>query len=93
MAAKRRNRLGFEQTVRTLRQVGRIEPQDAGMVALGRTLAEMIDAAEEPVTQAAWAYLQVLRVLRGEVTPATSDEDLSAWLKVLSAQVGDASQS
>jgi hypothetical protein len=79
--------------VSTLKSVGRIEPQDAALVALGRTLAEIIDASEEPVTQTAWAYLQVLRVLRGEVSPATGDDDLSAFLAVLSAQVGDAPQS
>jgi phytoene/squalene synthetase len=73
--------------------VGRIEPQDAALVALGRTLAEIIDGAEEPVTQTAYAYQQVLRQLRGEVSSATSDDDLAAWLAVLSAQMGDAPES
>jgi recombinational DNA repair protein (RecF pathway) len=82
--------VAFERTVRTLRTVGRIEPQDAALVALGRTLAEIIDAAEEPVTQTAYAYHQVLRALRGEVTPATSDDDLAAFLAVLQGQMGDA---
>ncbi|HEY2301931.1 MAG TPA: hypothetical protein VGH66_08555 [Acidimicrobiales bacterium] len=76
----------------TLRAVGRIEPQDAALVALGRTLAEIIDAAEEPVTQVGYAYLQVLRGLRGEVTPAQDGDDLAAFLAVLSAQVGDATK-
>jgi hypothetical protein len=89
---RRRNSAAFERTVATLRAVGRIEPQDAALVALGRTLAEIIDAAEEPVTQTAYAYGQVLRQLRGEVTPATGADDLAAFLAVLSAQVGDASQ-
>jgi hypothetical protein len=93
MAQRRRNTAAFERTVATLKRVGRIEPQDAALVALGRTLAEIIDAHEEPVTQTAYAYAGVLRQLRGEVIPATSDDDLSAFLKVLSAQVGDASKS
>jgi hypothetical protein len=76
--------------VATLRAVGRIEPQDAALVALGRTLAQIIDAAEEPVTQVSYAYLQVLRGLRGEVTPASDGDDLAAFLAILSAQVGDA---
>jgi hypothetical protein len=79
--------------VASLKLTGRIEPQDAALVALGRTLAEIIDAHEEPVTQVGYAYLQVLRGLRGEVTAATSDDDLSAFLAVLSTQMGDASQS
>jgi hypothetical protein len=92
MAARHRNKAAFEQTVRTLRQVGRIEPQDVALVALGRTLAEIIDAAEEPVTQTAYAYAQVLRQLRGEVTPASDGDDLAAFLAILSAQVGDAEE-
>jgi hypothetical protein len=85
--------VAFDRTVTTLRAVGRIEPQDAALVALGRTLAEIIDAAEEPVTQTAYAYAQVIRQLRGEVTPAGGDEDLSAFLEVLRGQMGDAPQS
>jgi hypothetical protein len=92
MAARRRNSAAFERTVATLRSVGRIEPQDAALVALGRTLAEIIDAAEEPVTQTAYAYGQVLRQLRGEVTPVSDGDDLAAFLTVLSAQVGDATK-
>jgi hypothetical protein len=73
--------------------VGRIEPQDAALVALGRTLAEILDAREEPVTQTSYAYLQVVRALLGEVSPATSDDDLAAFLAVLSTQMGDAPES
>ena len=93
MTGRRRNQAAFDRMVTTLRAVGRVEPQDAAMVALGRTLAEIIDAAEEPVTQTAWAYLGVIRALRGEVTPATDDEDLAAFLEVLRGQMGDAPQS
>jgi hypothetical protein len=90
MTPRRRNTAAFERTVASLKAVGRIEPQDAALVALGRTLAEIIDAHEEPVTQTGYAYLQVLRGLRGEVTSAATDDDLSAWLAVLSTQMGDA---
>jgi hypothetical protein len=90
MAGRRRNRAGFEQTVKTLRLVGRIEPQDAALVALGRTLAEIIDLSDEPVTQSAYAYRLVVRDLLGAVNPATDDGDLAAILAVLSAQMGDA---
>jgi len=93
MAGKRRNQAAFDRTVATLRSVGRIEPQDAAQVALGRTLAEIIDAAQEPVTQTAYAYLQVIRSLKGEVTAATDDSDLQAFLEVLRGQMGDAPQS
>jgi hypothetical protein len=92
MAGRRRNVAAFERTVATLRSVGRIEPQDAALVAVGRTLAEIMDAAQEPVTQVAWAYLGVIRQLRGEVTAATGDDDLGAFLAVLQGQMGDASQ-
>ena len=88
-----RNQAAFARTVATLRAVGRIEPQDAALVALGRTLAEIIDAAQEPVTQTAYAYAQVIRALRGEVTPAPGDDDLAAFLAVLQRQVGDAAES
>jgi hypothetical protein len=93
MGARRRNQAAFDRTVATLRSVGRIERQDAALVALGRTLAEIIDAAEEPVTQTAYAYAQVIRQLRGEVTSATSDDDLAAFLAVLQRQMGDAAES
>jgi hypothetical protein len=93
MVRRRRNQAAFDRTVATLRSVGRIEPQDAALVALGRTLAEIVDAAEEPVTQTAYAYAQVIRQLRGEVTPAAGDDDLAAFLAILQAQVGDAQES
>jgi hypothetical protein len=92
MVRRRRNQAAFEKMVVTLRSVGRIEPQDAAWVALGRTLAEIIDAAEEPVTQTSYAYGQVIRQLRGEVIPAAGDDDLSAFLEVLRGQMGDAAQ-
>jgi len=92
MAQRRRNQAAFERTVRTLRSVGRIEPQDDAYVAAGRTLAEILDARQEPVTQTMFAYLRLLDRLRGEVTPASDDEDLAAFLEVLRTQVGDASQ-
>jgi hypothetical protein len=92
MTARRRNRTAFERTIAALRNVGRIEEPDAALVALGRTLAEIIDAAEEPITQTAYAYNQVLRQLRGEVSRAGDDGDLAAWLAVLSSKMGDASE-
>jgi hypothetical protein len=93
MARRSRNVAAYERTVSALRKVGRIEAVDAAIVAMGRTLAELMDAAEEPTTQTAWAYLAVIKQLRGEVTPATSDDDLAAFLAILSAQVGDAKES
>jgi hypothetical protein len=93
MVRRSRNVAAYERTVGALRKLGRLEPVDAAVVAMGRTLAELMDAAEEPTTQTAWAYLAVLKQLRGEVALATSDDDLAALLAVLSAQVGDAPES
>jgi hypothetical protein len=76
-----------------LRNVGRIEPADAALVAMARTLAAIIDAHEEPVTQVAYAYLSTLRQLRPEVVTETRDDDLAAFLTVLQAQMGDAKES
>jgi uncharacterized protein (UPF0276 family) len=73
--------------------LGRIEPADAAMVAMARTLAAIIDAHDEPVTQVAYAYLSCLRQLRPEVVTETRDDDLAAFLTVLQAEVGDAKES
>jgi hypothetical protein len=83
----------LERTLAALRNVGRIEPADAALVALARTLARIIDAHEEPVTQIGYAYLSVLRQLRPEVVTETRDDDLAAFLAILQTSVGDAQES
>jgi hypothetical protein len=93
MARRTRNVAAYERTLAALRAGGRLEAVDAATVAVGRTMAELMDAAGEPVVQTAWVYLAVIKQLRGEVTPATGDDDLAAFLAVLQSQVGDAPQS
>ena len=93
MVGKQRNQQAFERTLRTLRSVGRIEPQDAALVACGRTLAALMDEPGRDAINTAWAYLKVLGALRGEVPTDTHDDDLSAFLAVLQGQVGDAPES
>jgi hypothetical protein len=93
MTGRGRNSAALERTLAALRNVGRIEPADAAVVAMARTLAAIIDAHDEPVTQVAYAYLSVLRQLRPEVVTETRDDDLAAFLTVLQAQMGDAKES
>jgi hypothetical protein len=93
MSGRGRNAAAFERTVAALRNVGRIEPADAALVAVGRTLAAKLDNPDETVTQIAYGYLSVLRQLRPEVVTETRDDDLSAFLAVLSTQMGDATES
>jgi len=73
MSGRGRNAAAFERTVAALRNVGRIEPADAALVAVGRTLAAKLD--------------------NPEVVTETRDDDLSAFLAVLSTQMGDATES
>jgi hypothetical protein len=84
-----RNAAAFERTVAALRSGGRLEPVDAALVAAGRNLAALLDDHDEPVVPVTWAYLNVLRELRG-VVGASSDDDLGQLIAALSAPLGDA---
>ena len=75
-----------------LKSTGRLEGVDAALVALGRTLAEIIDAAEEPVVQTAWAYKSVVRELRG-VAAVGDDDELGQLIAALRTPLGDAPES
>jgi hypothetical protein len=92
MARRSRNAAAFERTVTALRNGGRLEAVDAALVAAGRTMAQIMDAAEEPVVPVTWAYLSILRELRGVVTP-DADEGLGQLIAALSAPMGDAPES
>jgi hypothetical protein len=89
MVARRRNVTAFERTLAALRAGGRLEEVDAALVAAGRTLAALMDDPHEPTTQASWAYLAVLRELKG--SPATDgDNALTEIIAALAAGPGDA---
>ena len=88
MTASRRNVAAFERTVRALKQGGKVEAVDAALIATGRTLARLLDDHDEPVVPVTWAYLNVLRDLRG--TMSTGGGDLDALIAALSAPLGDA---
>lgn len=86
-ARKTRNRAAFERTVRALKAGGRLEDVDAALVATGRTLAALLDDHDEPVVPVTWAYLNVLRDLRGVV--GGDNDDFGALVAELSGTVGD----
>jgi hypothetical protein len=91
MAGRSRNVAAFERTLAALRTGGRVEPVDAATIALGRTLAALMDDSDEPVVPVAWAYLKVLRELRGAA--ADDGDDWGQLLAALSAPLGDAPES
>ena len=86
-----RNVAAFERTVRALKAGGQLEPVDAALVATGRTLAALLDDHDEPVVPVTWAYLNVLRDLRG--VSGGDNDDFGALVAALSASVGDAPES
>ena len=91
MPRRTRNVAAFERTVRALKAGGKLEAVDAALVAGGRTLAALLDDATEPVVPVMWAYLNVLRDLRGVV--GGDNDDFGALVTALSASVGDAPES
>jgi hypothetical protein len=87
----RRNQAAFERTVRALRATGRLEDVDAALVAAGRTLAALMDDRDEPTVQCAYAYLSVLRQLRGGTVG--SDDAIGDLLASMRTPLGDAPES
>jgi hypothetical protein len=81
----------FERTVRALKAGGKLEAVDAALVAGGRTLAALLDDHDEPVVPVMWAYLKVLRELRGVVDG--NDDDLGQLIAALQSPLGDAPES
>jgi hypothetical protein len=77
--------------VAALRAGGRLEPVDAALLAVGRTLAADMDDPDGTTTQTAWAYLAVLKTLRGAAVDA--DDGLAELVAALSGPMGDAPES
>jgi P27 family predicted phage terminase small subunit len=88
-----RNQRGAETMIAALRQTGRLEACDEGVVALVRTLAAAIDQTD-PIARPAQlaslsrAYANALRQLRGQDV----DDAANAGLDELLAALGDVSQ-
>jgi hypothetical protein len=94
--SRRRNQDGTERTLTALRELGRLEPVDAGEVALARHLAwclDTVDAQRYPAQTASLArsLADVLRSLRG-VSAGEDTSAADAILAALQAEVGDSSQ-
>jgi hypothetical protein len=84
----RRTRRGTDQTIRELRRLGRVEPVELGLVAMLRTLADLIDAElgmAEPnkwtVARLASEWRQVHAELRGRQREDSWDEQLAAFFQ------------
>jgi hypothetical protein len=88
VTARTRNIRAFEHTLAALRTGGRLEAVDTALVAVGRTLAALMDDADEPVVSTAWAYLAVLKQLRGVSVDA--DDGLAELISGMRASMGDA---
>jgi hypothetical protein len=93
MARRGRNHAAFERTLAALRTGGRLEPIDAALVAVGRTLATELDDPDSVSSQTAWAYLAVLKTLRGSADDTDDTVGLADLVAALSAPLGDAPES
>lgn len=91
MARTGRNVSAFERTLAALRTGGRIEAVDAALIAMGRSLAALMDDPTEPVIGVVWPYLSVLKELRGVTTDA--DGGLAELVAAMRGQMGDAPES
>jgi hypothetical protein len=83
----RRVRRGVDATVKALRDGGRLEPVDAALVAVARTLADALDDERSDVDGSAFTVgalagklTPVLDRLRGQAVPDGFDDELRAAL-------------
>jgi len=90
----RRVRRGVEATVSALRAGGRLEPVDAALVALARTLADAVDDERADVDGSGYTVatlggrlVPVLEILRGE--RVVGFDDLDALLAGMRLDEGD----
>ncbi|HEY2300289.1 MAG TPA: hypothetical protein VGH66_00270 [Acidimicrobiales bacterium] len=91
MARRGRNAAAFEHSLTALRVGGRIEAVDAALIAVGRTLAGDLDDPDLTTSQTAWAYLAVLKTLRGAAVNA--DDGLAELVAAMQGSMGDAPES
>ena len=108
MTARRRlgrNRRAFDSTLRTLRDLGRVDPIDAALVTATRTLADMADRADsderlpktgelvvnpQSAARVMATYLDALERMTGGGGGAPGDDPLTQLLADLgAAPVGD----
>ena len=92
-----RVRLGVQRQLAAQRRLGQIEPVDAGLVALARTLAESIDAVVvDPdgslftVGALAARLHPILAELRGDRVDRATDQGVDVELAALVAALRDA---
>jgi hypothetical protein len=85
-----RNGAAFEHTLTALRAGGRLEAVDAALVAVGRSLAAEMDDPDANSSQTAWAYLAVIKSLRGVGDDTAAG--LADLVAALQGPMGDAEE-
>ena len=87
--AQGRNRRAVAETVKALRDAGRLEPVDRALVVAAETLADAVDAM--PENASLWREFRASLSDLREVARDTAGDDLDALIDGLRAEVGDSS--
>ena len=81
-----RNRTAVELTVAALKKLGRLTDMDEARVTIVRALADAVDV--EPLNASLWREFRAAELHLRETTDSDDDE-FTALLQSLSAEVGD----
>ena len=84
-----RNRTAVEESIRALRDAGRLESVDAAKIAAAQSLADAVDA--DPSNASLWREYRAAELVLRETNDTNTDE-FAQLLAALSAEVGDSTQ-